>query len=440
MRQQGPRDSPSSGSDRPRRVPRRSRQAPRPRRAATCVLRAGDRGHRGARAAARHARQPAAPAPAVHRSRERRRAVRARRSSTRASCAPTGRIGWCCRSTASCASSSTRSTPTASCASSTATASAPRRSTPRSCRSRRNRTCVAIRGDIDAAASVADRRDGRDRREHPAGDGARRHLRRPDRLQQRPAAGRPLRGAVREVDPRGAVRRLRRTSSARRSWPTAGRTRRSAGPIPTTGKAAYYDEEGRSLKRFFLVSPLKFEPRITSGFSRSRLHPVHHTVRAHLGVDYGAPHGAAVVAVAVRHRRVGRAGPAAAATRCASATTAASRPTTCTCRRSRRASAPARASIRVRSSAASGRPAPRPGRTSTSGSQERRVRRSGRRAPPAAARRSDRAAHRAAFLAARDAMLRRSTTVSPTPRATPDALRAQTSLIQSLVRIPSSLP
>jgi murein DD-endopeptidase MepM/ murein hydrolase activator NlpD len=67
---------------------------------------------------------------------------------------------------------------------------------------------------------------------------------------------------------------------------------------PATGKAAYYDEAGRSLKRFFLVSPLKFEPRITSRFSRQRLHPVHHTVRAHLGVDYGAPYGSAVVAVA----------------------------------------------------------------------------------------------------------------------------------------------
>jgi murein DD-endopeptidase MepM/ murein hydrolase activator NlpD len=67
---------------------------------------------------------------------------------------------------------------------------------------------------------------------------------------------------------------------------------------PETQKAAYYDEEGRSLKRFFLVSPLKFEPRITSHFSRSRLHPVLNFVRAHTGVDYGAPHGASVVAVA----------------------------------------------------------------------------------------------------------------------------------------------
>ena len=67
---------------------------------------------------------------------------------------------------------------------------------------------------------------------------------------------------------------------------------------PATGKSAYYDENGRSLRRFFLKSPLRFEPRITSGFSLRRKHPVHGGYRAHLGVDYGAPHGAAVVSVA----------------------------------------------------------------------------------------------------------------------------------------------
>lgn len=67
---------------------------------------------------------------------------------------------------------------------------------------------------------------------------------------------------------------------------------------PATGKASYYDENGRSLRRFFLKSPLRFEPRITSGFSMRRKHPVHGTYRAHLGVDYGAPHGSAVVSVA----------------------------------------------------------------------------------------------------------------------------------------------
>jgi len=67
---------------------------------------------------------------------------------------------------------------------------------------------------------------------------------------------------------------------------------------PATGKASYYDENGRSLTRFFLKSPLKFEPRITSRFSQHRLHPIDNVVKAHLGVDYGAPGGSAVVAVA----------------------------------------------------------------------------------------------------------------------------------------------
>ncbi|MBA3639151.1 MAG: M23 family metallopeptidase [Acidobacteria bacterium] len=67
---------------------------------------------------------------------------------------------------------------------------------------------------------------------------------------------------------------------------------------PATGRSAYYDENDRSLRRFFLKSPLRFEPRITSGFSLKRLHPVHGTYRAHLGVDYGAPAGSAVVSVA----------------------------------------------------------------------------------------------------------------------------------------------
>ena len=63
------------------------------------------------------------------------------------------------------------------------------------------------------------------------------------------------------------------------------------------GKAGYYDANGRSLKRFFLKSPLKFEPRVTSHFSYSRRHPVLNVRRAHLGVDYAAPIGARVVAV-----------------------------------------------------------------------------------------------------------------------------------------------
>jgi murein DD-endopeptidase MepM/ murein hydrolase activator NlpD len=77
-----------------------------------------------------------------------------------------------------------------------------------------------------------------------------------------------------------------------------GRRLRAIRFTPPGGKPGYYDEQGRSLRRFFLASPLKFEPRITSGFSLRRMHPVLHTARAHRGVDYGAPAGAPVVAVA----------------------------------------------------------------------------------------------------------------------------------------------
>ena len=78
----------------------------------------------------------------------------------------------------------------------------------------------------------------------------------------------------------------------------AGRELRAFRFTPPDGKADYFDEQGRSLRRFFLRTPLKFEPRITSGFSLSRMHPVLHTARAHRGVDYAAPQGAPVVAVA----------------------------------------------------------------------------------------------------------------------------------------------
>jgi murein DD-endopeptidase MepM/ murein hydrolase activator NlpD len=77
-----------------------------------------------------------------------------------------------------------------------------------------------------------------------------------------------------------------------------GRVLRAIRFTPPGGQPGYFDQNGRSLKRFFLRSPLKFEPRITSGFSRRRFHPVLREYRAHLGVDYGAPAGAPVVAVA----------------------------------------------------------------------------------------------------------------------------------------------
>jgi murein DD-endopeptidase MepM/ murein hydrolase activator NlpD len=63
------------------------------------------------------------------------------------------------------------------------------------------------------------------------------------------------------------------------------------------GNEAWYDAEGRSLKRQFLKSPLGFEPRVTSSFSYRRMHPVLNTIRAHRGVDYRAAYGTPVISV-----------------------------------------------------------------------------------------------------------------------------------------------
>ncbi len=66
--------------------------------------------------------------------------------------------------------------------------------------------------------------------------------------------------------------------------------------LDENGKPADYGPDGKALKKSFLKSPLKFA-RITSGFSRARLHPILKIVRPHLGVDYAAPVGTPVQAV-----------------------------------------------------------------------------------------------------------------------------------------------
>lgn len=58
------------------------------------------------------------------------------------------------------------------------------------------------------------------------------------------------------------------------------------------GKGGYYTEEGKSLRKAFLRSPIEFS-RVTSGFSM-RFHPILQKWRAHKGVDYGAPVGTRV--------------------------------------------------------------------------------------------------------------------------------------------------
>jgi murein DD-endopeptidase MepM/ murein hydrolase activator NlpD len=76
-----------------------------------------------------------------------------------------------------------------------------------------------------------------------------------------------------------------------------GRILTGVGFEPAGGRLAYYDLDGRSLKKSFLKSPLEFT-RITSGFTYARPHPILGGVRPHLAVDYAAPVGTPVRAVA----------------------------------------------------------------------------------------------------------------------------------------------
>jgi murein DD-endopeptidase MepM/ murein hydrolase activator NlpD len=65
---------------------------------------------------------------------------------------------------------------------------------------------------------------------------------------------------------------------------------------PSGGREDYFDETGGSLRKQFLKSPLRFR-RISSGFSRRRLHPVTGKVTAHFGIDYAAPTGTPIMSV-----------------------------------------------------------------------------------------------------------------------------------------------
>ena len=68
-------------------------------------------------------------------------------------------------------------------------------------------------------------------------------------------------------------------------------------PCANSKKQDYYDEEGRTLKNFFLKAPLKFV-NITSHFTKNRFHPVQLIWKAHKGTDYAAPTGTPIMTTA----------------------------------------------------------------------------------------------------------------------------------------------
>ncbi|MGD9970549.1 MAG: peptidoglycan DD-metalloendopeptidase family protein [Sulfuricurvum sp.] len=57
----------------------------------------------------------------------------------------------------------------------------------------------------------------------------------------------------------------------------------------------FYDEKGAQFETFLFKLPMR-NPRITSGFTLRRYHPVLHRYRAHVGIDFGARPGTPILA------------------------------------------------------------------------------------------------------------------------------------------------
>lgn len=76
-----------------------------------------------------------------------------------------------------------------------------------------------------------------------------------------------------------------------------GTTYRAVHYKTADGRGGYYTPDGMAMRRAFLRTPVDFA-RISSRFSRARMHPVLHTMRAHKGVDYAAARGTPVKATA----------------------------------------------------------------------------------------------------------------------------------------------
>jgi murein DD-endopeptidase MepM/ murein hydrolase activator NlpD len=95
-------------------------------------------------------------------------------------------------------------------------------------------------------------------------------------------------------DPTGFVRYGRILAA---DYRTAGRTHTAVYYEDDAGNGDYFTPDGRSVRRSFLRAPLKYS-RISSRYTYSRLHPVLKFRRPHLGVDYAAPTGTPVWAVA----------------------------------------------------------------------------------------------------------------------------------------------
>ena len=79
------------------------------------------------------------------------------------------------------------------------------------------------------------------------------------------------------------------------SFTNRGKTYEAVRYTNSRGLSNYYTPEGLSMRKAFLRTPLDIF-RISSGFNLRRKHPIHKKIKAHRGVDYGAPRGTPVYA------------------------------------------------------------------------------------------------------------------------------------------------
>lgn len=93
----------------------------------------------------------------------------------------------------------------------------------------------------------------------------------------------------RELRPDGSVRAPRFLAI---EFANRGRVIQAIPFARPDGHREFFDSDGGALRGSFLRYPVNF--RVTSSFNRRRYHPVLKRRRAHLGTDYGAPHGTPV--------------------------------------------------------------------------------------------------------------------------------------------------
>lgn len=69
---------------------------------------------------------------------------------------------------------------------------------------------------------------------------------------------------------------------------TSGKKLQAVRHVDEQNRVSYFSPDGEGMQGSFLRSPIKFA-RVTSKFTKRRLHPIQKTWKAHKGVDYGAP-------------------------------------------------------------------------------------------------------------------------------------------------------